>query len=88
MAVNPKSNLRNYTLRNEKSYFAFLHFYLFIYLCIALCINLCILVYIFMEIKYIIIILKAVLHNIFCGNGDTFFQNSLTNTKFKRTAFI
>ncbi len=27
-----------------------------------------------MEIKYIIIMLKAVLHNIFYGNGDTFFR--------------
>ncbi len=73
MPVNPKLNLIRYTLRNEKSYFAFLYFFI-IYSCNALCINLCILIYIFMEIKYIIIMLKAVLHNIFYGNGDTFFR--------------
>ncbi len=37
MQVNPKLNLIRYTLRNEKSYLAFLYFCI-IYLCNALCI--------------------------------------------------
>ncbi len=51
-------------------------FFVFFYYLFMQCFmhNLCILIYIFMEIKYIIIMLKAVLHNIFYGNGDTFFR--------------